>query len=247
MAGIHLDCLGSGHAFSHGRYWSGFLLNGRVLLDCPPQTLAHLYRLGRNVPAALDLILLSHEHSDHIGGMDLLLLEEIQGRSATTRGERRLGVGCPPGMYARLRAIIGERERLPALDDPRLAWFESPAPGSFAHAGVDVERVEVEHAPEIISHGYRVHVDGGVLAYTGDTRMCDAVLELAAGSQVLIVECGGARTAHHMEWDDVFALREEVDRATQILVTHYDHLEVPARAKATRGLVLAEDFASYEW
>lgn len=247
MARIRLECLGSGHAFSHGRYWSGFLLNGRVLLDCPPQTLAHLYRLGDDVPAALDLILLSHEHSDHIGGMDLLLLEEMQGRSSKARDSRPLGVAGPPGMYLRLREIVGRSERLPAIDDSRLAWFEAPAPGSFAHAGIEVERIEVEHAPELSSHGYRVHLDGRVLSYTGDTRLCDAVLELAEGADVLIVECGGARAAHHMEWDDVLSLREQVSRTTDILVTHYDNLEVPPAATSTPGLRLAEDFGVYEW
>jgi ribonuclease BN (tRNA processing enzyme) len=217
-----------------------------VLLDCPPQTLAHLYRLGADIPAAIDLILLSHEHADHIGGMDLLLLEETQGRSASARRGRPLGVGAPPGMYTRLREMIGDHARLPPIDDPRLAWLEGPAPGSFAHAGIEVERIEVEHAPEITSHGYRIRVGGGVLAYTGDTRMCDAVLELAEGADVLIVECGGARVAHHMEWDDVLGLREQVPQSTEILVTHYDHLPVPLRATSTPGLRLAEDFAVYE-
>ena len=247
MARIRLDCLGSGHAFSHGRYWSGFLLNGRVLLDCPPQTLAHLYRFGEDALAALDLILLSHEHSDHMGGMDLLLLEEMQGRSSRAREGRPLGVGAPPGMYARLREVIGASQRLPAMDDPRLAWFEAPAPSSFAHAGVEVERIEVEHAPELTSHGYRVRLDGRVLSYTGDTRLCDAVLELAEGAEVLILECGGARAAHHMEWNDVLLLREQVPRTTDILVTHYDQIGVPPRVISIPGLRLAEDFAVYEW
>jgi ribonuclease BN (tRNA processing enzyme) len=150
-------------------------------------------------------------------------------------------------MYRRLREVIGAHTRLPALGDPRLAWFEGPAPGAFEHAGIEVERIKVEHAPELTSHGYRVQLDGGVVAYTGDTRMCDAVLELADGANVLIVECGGSREDHHMEWDDIFTLRERVPRTTDILVTHYDHLAVPARFASTPGLRLAEDFAHYEW
>ena len=150
-------------------------------------------------------------------------------------------------MYARLREVVGEHERLPALDDPRIAWFEAAAPGSFSHAGVEVERVEVEHAPEVTSHGYRIRLDGRVVAYTGDTRMCDAVLGLAEGAEVLIVECGGARVAHHMEWDDVLSLREQLPWTTDILVTHYDHLDVPEAATSTPGLRLAEDFGVYEW
>src|SRR5687767_15333825 len=98
MAGaLRLDCLGSGYAFSHGRDWSGFLLNGRVLLDCPPQSLAALYRIGLQRIVDLDLILLSHLHSDHVLGMDLLLLELEQGRASTLRDKRPLAVAGPLG------------------------------------------------------------------------------------------------------------------------------------------------------
>ncbi len=62
---IHLDCLGSGWAFSTGSYWNGWLLDRRILLDCPSQALVHLYRLGITA-ADLDLVLLTHEHDDHV-------------------------------------------------------------------------------------------------------------------------------------------------------------------------------------
>ena len=243
---MRLDCLGSGHAFSHGRYWSGYLVNGRVLLDCPVQTLAHLYRLGDAVPAQLDLVLLTHAHSDHIGGMDLLLLDQLQGRTAAQRDGRPLAVAAPPGMYDRLREVIGPSERLPQRDDPRVHWFEQPAGDAFEWAGVRIEAVAMEHDPALDCHGYRLHIDGGIVAYTGDTRMCDAVLRLAAGADVLVVECGGDRRHHHMEWPDVFALRERLAASTEMLVTHYDHREAPD-VSSIPGLTLARDFATYEY
>ena len=102
-AALRLDCLGSGFAFSSGAYWSGFLLNGRILLDCPPQALVHLYRLGRSA-ADVDLVLLSHAHTDHIGGMDHLLLDavyrqkEVRGKPFAVAGPPGVGVGTsPPG------------------------------------------------------------------------------------------------------------------------------------------------------
>lgn len=247
MTGLRLDCLGASYAFSDGRYWSGFLLNGRILLDCPPQALAHLYRLGKAVPAQLDLILLSHEHADHIAGTDALLLNEhVRVAGAGLRDGRPLAIAGPPGIYARLRAMIGERERLPPRSDPRVVWFDGAAPDRFEWAGVTVERLAVEHDPTIESHGFRVHVDGGIVAYTGDTEMCDAVLQLAEGADVLIVECGGDRAYWHFEWPDIFALREQLPPSTEVLVTHYGHRDAPD-VTAIDGLTLAQDFAVYEY
>lgn len=252
MPAIRLDCLGSGHAFSHGRDWSGFLLDGRVLLDAPPQTLAALYRVGgAEAVARLDLVLLSHLHADHILGMDLLLLEVTQGAAAALRGASPLAVAGPPGTYARLRGIVGVSDRLPARTDPRLAWLESDAPNRFRWGDIEVERGLMEHDPRVIAHGYRIHVGGGVVAYTGDTRSCDAIETLAAGADVLILECGGppspGRDATHLDWPDVSALRARLPSTTRMLVTHYDPLTAPDVATLPGGITLAEDGASYQF
>ena len=244
---LRLDCLGSGFAFSHGSYWSGFLLDGRVLLDCPPQTLAHLFRLG--VPVrAIDLVLLSHEHSDHIGGMDLFLLEATVGREAREGAPREspLAVAGPPGIHDRLREVIGPSDRLPERDDPRVRWFEQPGGSAFEWAGLRVECVSMEHGHGIEALGFRVSHPDGVVAYTGDTAYVEAVLTLAEGADLLITECGGDRAYGHTSWEDVRELRDALDPSTRLLVTHYDPLAVPDWARALAGVELAEDFASYE-
>ena len=219
-----------------------------MLLDCPPQTLPHLFRLG--APArAIDLVLLSHAHSDHVGGMDLFLLEAMQGREAREGAprERPLAVAGPPGLYERLRGIVGASERLPERGDPRLRWFAQAGGTAFAWAGWRVECEAMEHAPDLAALGFRVRAPGGpVVAYSGDTRWCEALLRLGEGADLLIAECGGSRAHGHLEWDDVRALREALAPATRILVTHYDPLAVPAWARTLDGLALAEDFAAYE-
>ena len=212
-----------------------------MLLDCPPQTLPHLFRL--DVPTtAIDLVLLSHEHSDHIGGVDLFLLEERRaGREGTP-----LAIAGPPGIYDRLREIIGTSSRLPERDDPRIVWFEQPGGSAFEWAGVQVECVAMDHAPGIDALGFRVRHPDGVVAYSGDTAYGEALLSLAEGADLLIAECGGDRAQGHLEWDDVRALRAAIDPSTRLLVTHYDPLAVPEWARILDGVELAEDFGVYE-
>ena len=245
---LRLDCLGSGFAFSHGRYWSGFLLDRRILLDCPPQTLPHLFRLGV-ATAEVDLVLLSHAHSDHIGGVDLFLLEAMQG--GTIQGgragrERPLAIAGPPGIYDRLREVVGPAARLPERDDERIHWFEQPGGAQLDWAGVRVEAVAMDHGPSLQALGFRVHHPLGLVAYSGDTAYGPALLRLGAGADLLIVECGGDRAQGHMEWDDVHALRAELAPATRMLVTHYDPDAVPDEMRALEGIELAEDFAVYQ-
>ena len=107
---LRLDCLGSGFAFSHGRYWSGFLLDGRILLDCPPQTLPHLFRLGV-ATAEVELVLLSHAHSDHIGGVDLFLLEAMQGGAMQGEGAPASGRSPSPATRHLRPPARGRRPR----------------------------------------------------------------------------------------------------------------------------------------
>ena len=237
---IRLDCLGSGFAFSSGRYWNGWLLNGRVLLDCPPQTLPHLYRLGRS-PADVELVLLSHEHADHVGGMDLFLVDAVHRYPDRARP---WAVAGPTGIYERLREVIGDHRHQPRRDDPRFRWLEDDGGAVFAWAGITVETVRMEHA--VPNNGFRVHIDGGVVAYTGDTAPGPHIAALAAGADVLIVECGGSGPGMHCDWDDVIALRRALPPSTEVLVTHYDATRVPALPPLA-GFTLAEDFAVYEY
>ena len=246
---LRLDCLGSGFAFSHGRYWSGFLLDRRILLDCPPQTLAHLFQLGVR-SEEIDLVLLSHEHSDHIGGLDLFLLEAMLGDLAregeSAARERPLAIAGPPGIYRRLREVIGPSERLPEREDERIHWFERPGGTTLEWAGVRIECVAMEHVPDLVALGFRVHHPQGLVAYSGDTAYCDALVRLGDGADLLIVECGGDRDYGHMAWDDVRALRSELPASTRLLVTHYDPDAVPADMQTLEGVELAKDLASYE-
>ena len=81
------------------------------------------------------------------------------------------------------------------------------------------------------------------LAYSGDTEWTDALVSIADGAQLFIVECSGyaGRIPYHLTWE-VLAPRLSDLRARQIMITHMNstilaHLDEVRAA----GVLVAED------
>jgi ribonuclease BN (tRNA processing enzyme) len=159
-----------------GRTW-------RILLDLGSGALGPLQR---HAPLdGLDAVLLTHLHPDHF--MDVCGLYVARhyapGRSASTP----LPIFGPAGTAARIhQAYGGDPAGMDATFDFReLADGEPLGLGPFT-----VTPYRVEHPVE--SYGLRVEAQAGrrgeVLAYTGDTDSCEALLPLAKGADLLLAE-----------------------------------------------------------
>jgi ribonuclease Z len=242
QAPLELTFLGSGNAFAGDRYWSSFVLNGRYLFDAPPTLLPHLNKLGiqtRDIAA----VFVTHFHADHFFGLPFLFLdyEHMSDRSedlvivAPEGGEKvieevsQLGFPGLTGGGKRYRRIYQEardRQEGVAADLPyRAVGVEQSTRGSLD------------------CYGYSVNVGGRVLAYTGDTIMCDGVRELARGADALVIDCSCWRDPceHHMSFNEVRRFRKEVPLSTTFVLTHLDVGLAPEADMA--GMVVAADFA----
>ena len=162
-----------------GRTW-------RVLLDLGSGALGPLQR--HMAPRDLDAVLLSHLHADHcldLCGLYVSLRYDPAGRPA-----RRVPVWGPSGTAERMARAYD----LPA--QPGMTGeldFRTWADGAPVTVGpLDVTPYLVRHPVE--AYGLRVRgpaEDGTgsrVLAYTGDTDTCDALLPLADRADLLLAE-----------------------------------------------------------
>src|ERR1700724_1760428 len=77
---VDVSFLGTGDAFaSDGRFQSGYLLQSgeyRVLMEAGPTILCAMKRM-KIEPQTINLILISHLHGDHFGGLPYLILEYL--------------------------------------------------------------------------------------------------------------------------------------------------------------------------
>lgn len=118
---LRMCCLGSG---SGGNAWvieaRGGLLTTRVLLDNgfgPRQLARRLLRAGLSIDD-IELVLLTHEHSDHVGGIEALLRAQPAMPLASSSGSlRAAGIAGDGSRVRAVRAgetiVIGELEIRP--------------------------------------------------------------------------------------------------------------------------------------
>ncbi|MCS7276184.1 MAG: MBL fold metallo-hydrolase [Dehalococcoidia bacterium] len=242
---VQLVPLGTGNAFTTpGRYWSGFLLDGRILLDCPPTALPHLKRLGVP-PQQVEAIFITHFHGDHFVGYPFLVLEYAY----LSDRERDLEVVVPPGGGPFLEGFLDQV--FPDLSRHEANYrrlYVEARPGTLQVAGgVRFWSVPMEHARgKLQAFGYRLELPGLTVAYSGDTEWSPSLLELARGADVLIVDCTYAtRGPEHMGLEDVRLLRSCLSPRTLLLLTHLGDDEV--RASGLPNTMVLRDLETYSF
>lgn len=241
---MKLTIVGSGDAFgSGGRANTCFLLNtgkSTVAIDFGATSLVQMRRLELD-PKAIDVIVLSHLHGDHFGGIPFLLLF----RQFDCKKSRPLTIVGP----------VGTRERLLAASQiffpgsSKIDWkfdltiVDLPCGESWTHADLGLSTREVVHPSGAPSTGLRLTIGEKLLAYSGDTQWTDALYAIAEGADLFICECYKPHGApvHHMSFEGLLAHRQKL-RARRIMLTHMSEemLDLVEEARA-HGFEVADD------
>ena len=246
---MELHVLGSGTALPHPRRGaSGYavVVAGRaILLECGPGSTRRWPAHGIDFESAR-AICVTHHHVDHCGDLAAVLF----GRNV---------MDPPTSTPLLLAGPVGHREHLRKLRD------------AYSHRGLDdvygvieerdltdadvfqVDDIEVlarvvNHAPGAL--GFRVEHGDRILAFSGDSGPCDALVDLCRGADLALLECSypasrattkhlNARTAAEV------AVAAELER---VVLTHFypacDEVDIAAEVRAagyTGDLVLARD------
>lgn len=177
------DALGSGGRFNTCFHIAGARVN--FLIDCGASSLPALKRLGI-ARDDIDLILITHFHGDHFGGLPFLLLD-----AQFTRRSRPLIIAGPEGIEMRLTQVM---EALFENSSRTKQWFDLSVialkPGETrAFGAVNVTPFPVVHGE---SGGpflaYRVEAEGRVIAYSADTEWTETLIPAARDADLFIAE-----------------------------------------------------------
>ncbi len=181
--------VGCGDAFgSGGRSNTCFHVTGEganFLIDCGASALPALKRFGV-AREDIDLILITHFHGDHFGGLPFLLLE-----AQITRRTRPLAIAGPEGIEMRLRqvmeALFENSSKTKQRFDLSVVALNPGQTRTFGPAKV---------TPYPVVHGesggpffaYRVEAAGRIITYSGDTEWTETLIPAAREADLFIAE-----------------------------------------------------------
>ena len=124
-------------------------------------------------------LFLSHFHIDHIAGLHTLVKFRLK---------QGLKIFCMPGGSALLHTFVRGTIHDTARETPVSRPISSRLEEGIHKIPFTVEcRPLVHPAP---CYGYRVEIDGKVIAFCTDTGVCDNAVALARDADLLITECG---------------------------------------------------------
>lgn len=242
---MKLFVLGCGDAFgSGGRFQSSYLFKAadRVfLLDCGPTTLLAMKRAGLD-PSALDVVLISHLHGDHCGGLPFLFIEYLY-RSPRSRPLQIAGPATTQTKVTELfRLMYGSGKSTNPL--PPIAFHTLSPDQPACIAGIEVLPFRVPHQTHEVSLGLEVRYEGKRILFSGDSAWTDLFIERARGVDLFLCECSfyDRSESNHVSFAE---LRESLPRlqCKRLLLTHLGD-EMLARQKelpvslADDGLVI---------
>ena len=243
---MRVQFVGSGDAFGSGGRFNTCLhvIEGEMnfLIDCGASSLIAMKQLGidRN---AIDLIVLTHYHADHCGGVPFFILDAqfVTGRA------RPLTIAGPAPIeewFLRLMetAFAGSAGS-PKKFKVSLVELAPDHPWRFKNA--EIRSVRVHHGvPPESYHGYRITIDGKVLAYSGDTEWTDSLIELGLDADLFVSEA----YVYDKPVQSHLAYRQLVEklpaiRPKRLIITHMSedmlgHIDAIPHETAQDGLIV---------
>ena len=184
----------------------------RILIDTPPELRLQLVAAGID---SVNAVLYTHDHADHVQGIDDLRAMSIR--------FGRLPVYGASDVLDRIRQRFGyifdDPAPTPGIPRPELATVPLESDVEVEVAGVPVRPILLEHGPAQV-YGYRI----GNLGYITDAKAVpQRAIAALRGVRVLVLNALFERPhPSHLSIPEAIEVAREV-RAERTLLTHLTH------------------------
>ncbi len=219
---VRVRFLGSGDNFgSGGRLQACIHVDTgavRFLIDCGASSLIPMKRAGIS-SATIDLILISHLHGDHFGGIPFFIIDA----QLISRRDARLLIAGRPGLKHRVHQAMEVFYPGSASIDRKFAVeYAELTEGKITQLGdLTVLPVRAVHGSGAPSYAYRIGCTGKIIAYSGDGEWTDALRAIADGADLFICESYffEKQMKNHLSYRTLMAHRAELG-CKRLIITH---------------------------
>jgi len=223
-----------------------------ILMDSGPGSMHRLARLGIG-PKDLHYIFYTHFHPDHT--LDFLALCFALRNPEIELPERPIRVIAPQGfrrLQERLQSGYGDWIR---TSEKVLQFFELQieAGEMMLDEYLTLNFYPVRHTDQ--SLGYRIEDSmGRSIAYSGDTGLCDSLVDLGREADLFVLECSfpeGQGMDNHLTPSEAGAVADRA-KARKLILTHFypqcEGADIigPCASRFHGPIVTAEDFMTFE-
>lgn len=186
---FNITFLGTGDAFGHGGRLQPCIMVEtplrRFLMDCGTTAMVAMHRYGI-LPNDIELVLVSHLHGDHFGGLPFFILD------AQLHSKRRvpLTIVGPEGTKQRLNdameIMFPGSSGIEQQFSMNVMELQPEAPWRYHE--ITVHAIEVIHPSGAPALAFRLEIGDKVIAYTGDTQWFDGLIPTLKNADLLVAE-----------------------------------------------------------
>ncbi len=245
---MKLTVLGSGVPLSSAeRACSGYLIESQgqhIVVDLGTGAFKNLETVIH--PKEISAIFISHfDHFDHVADLVGFIGNRRLFCRVNPNEAKQLNIFGPTGIETFVKKILELFPGFAELNFP--VWAEEMKYSAKKFFGFTIKSKPVKHSRDSI--GFRIEAEGKILAYSGDTEMCDEIVDLGQNSDLLVLECtfpGTAKHEGHLNPAECGEIAKKAN-AKRLLLTHFDPTAedadlIPLAAKNFSGeIILARD------
>ncbi|MDH5762405.1 MAG: MBL fold metallo-hydrolase [Nitrospinota bacterium] len=243
---MKLTVLGSGTAVPDlQRNSAGYLLEAnenRFLIDFGYGNLHQLLRLGVTYHD-IDRIFFTHHHPDHMCDLIPFLFASKYPLDPRTRNLQIVAGTGFAEYYGRMEKAFNHWL---TPESYQVQIIEMDAE-TFEFDGLEVTSGRVQHIE--MSRGFRFTYKGKSIVFSGDTDICEGIVNLARGADLLVLECStpdDMKVEKHLTPQLCGKIAQEAGCKTLLLShfyppCHMDAVRVSCSQNYSGQLILAED------
>ena len=211
---MKITILGTGCIWTK-RACASYLINDDILVDPGSGTLKQLFKssnklLHHEKIEKIKLFLITHYHMDHYFDIVYFMWKIASEKNPNLYAT----IICPPGGREKIETLcklgMGESSSAKLNFDKYIKFIDASQLGTFEYGNFEITSQKMDHN-DIECYGYTIKEKGGkTVSFTGDTTMCDGLMNVINNSDIAFVDMAGTDiSCHHYNIVDGIELMKQ--------------------------------------